>query len=453
MKSPTSPVLRDHHARRHSWQDLEIPSDADSHLKPTQTPHSTEHKGVLSFIKRRAPQFGLSFSASVAGKKSGSSTPLGRRTPEVGSPLPGAWKSTRSVHRPGNDNKSPSVAGDEFEVGKILMPVDKAVRTVTEVNEELKVLKKMDEIPPQSDILSKRRREAQAQKAGELIQKLKTIYILDVAERTTFQPLHDRVMDQLLQYADPAHHDVNSSRSACGSFVLDHQQHAFLQRVTHRLNLIKSPTSGFSRSSSSSSSTASNRKTAEVDTSVSVGERETLPNPSGAESASMQDSKPKPKPESEIPRNSSSNALFEELLSEQSEGSTSGGQARSMMPRNSSSDSLFDQLLAAQSVSGSQQAAIMPRNNSAQSLFDALLAAQGKEGSSECGSGDGRSVRSSLSGMPRIGSNNSLFDALLAVQSRSNSPAVGNMSRSGSISTVVSHFTTQQPEDHGVQGL
>lgn len=81
------------------------------------------------------------------------------------------------------------------------MTVEKALREVLQINEQLKQLEKLAAAPPTPSRSSAEQREQQvAQQAEELTQRVNNIFVVDSNERMQVKSLQDRVLGQLSKF-------------------------------------------------------------------------------------------------------------------------------------------------------------------------------------------------------------------------------------------------------------
>eukprot|EP00961_Rhodomonas_salina_P061164 821163-Rhodomonas_salina.1 len=311
---------------------------------------------------------------------------------------------------------------NEFEFGKVVMPLDKAVKVVVDVNAEIKVLEKMD--TRQLDgAREERTLRLQANKAEQLVQKLNSIYVLDIVERRRFEPLYERVMAELVPFLSASttiEKAPGSSKARGGrrnSLVrAAEKQKELLDKVAGKLAAIEGDQDrpAIDRQLTQTSSVCSwdagdsaerddtDEKVKSIPEPITEGlQRKAgyvttscFGNSTSSLGGSLSESCAA---DTVLPRNMSASSLLDVAsVSESTE-------PLRLLPRNNSADSLFD--LA--SVGGSFALPVLPRNNSADSLFD-------------LGSVSGSSAVSCE--LPRSSSNNSLLEGLLEHQTGRGAP-------------------------------
>lgn len=461
----------------HLWEHVKAPQQPEQ-SKPSSPKGST---GVFSFFSRRpksptgvrSPGRARSPDQSA----SGSSSPMSVRTANRG-----VAKISSSIE--------PEASASDFEMGKVIMSLDKAVKLVVDVNAEIKVLEKMD-ITEAEGVAGERKCRKQARKAEQLVQMLNSVYVLDITERRTFQPLYDRVMAELVPFLEisTAMESSKDGRGRRGSLIrAAEKQREMLDQVAQKLGALEPPNS--QPSSSSSLSQAPSSKSLEDEDSPEKDDEDrsaagtvgplSAPaqrNPASSvggqawglrNSASSFGGSNVGEPEAIntlLPRNNSAASLFDDAASVSGStrwgmpvlprsntaaslfddaGSVRGSEAYTL-PRGTSNKSLLEGLLEHQSAAVSSGASqkcnslpLLPRNNSAVSLLNAYMAELG-EGSSLGDDSDAGS-ESSRSRPVSTTSSASLFDALLAVQHPGSSSG-SVMPRSTSMTSTLSYFS------------
>eukprot|EP00961_Rhodomonas_salina_P245389 3315376-Rhodomonas_salina.5 len=172
--------------RRHSWEE-----SVPTHLKESDA--SQRGSPITGVFKRQGELDRAASSASTASGGSGSSS---FKSGSIGLRTASAVSGTSSASLPLRTTSSSSNGSDTEK--KQVMTMERALKEVTDVNNEIKNMKRlMDSFKTKDSATEKQRKMEDALWVENMRGKIQSIYVLDANQRQVLQTLLDRIMTEL----------------------------------------------------------------------------------------------------------------------------------------------------------------------------------------------------------------------------------------------------------------